>query len=314
MHIRVTSPATLSMIFGLSLAALGLSIAAAQPARARATAIQRLDYPTAVQTITDRITADRNNPNIRPACRPIFKSHGQPTAKAVVMLHGISSCPEQFAVLADQFHARGYTVYVPRVPQHGRTTNRDYARIGFQEMHRFMKETASIAYGLGHERGVIGLSGGGTMATWLTQHSDNTFSRALLLAPFYQPSEQRMPRWQAPILRDLYGRNLLPDRFSGDVSYRTLGKYMRLVPDYTYRAPQLRHVALIISANELEVDTKQGHDIPQRLARDNGATFRFDTLPASLGVYHDIVHPHAAGMPAAKSQLYPLYLQRYEGH
>src|SRR6476661_2183772 len=40
--------------------------------------------------------------------------HGRRTPRALVLMHGITNSPRQFRELAEQFHARGYNVIVPR--------------------------------------------------------------------------------------------------------------------------------------------------------------------------------------------------------
>ena len=276
--------------------------------------IKQYDYKTSVTQARQVIQSDTRDSQVKSECRPILKTHGRKTAKAVLMLHGISACPEQFSQLADYFYNQGYNVYVPRVPQHGRVNLRDYAQLTRKEMTDFMNQSASITSGLGDERGLVGLSGGGNMATWLSQFGSHVFSRTLLLAPFYQPSSKHMSSWQAPLLRNLYGRNILPDRWLGAMSYRVLGKYMLLVKKYKrdLDAPGLKHVAVVLSERDEEIDANLARSIPEKMAKNNHASFKLETLPASLGVGHDMVSPQADGMPQAKSQLYAKYFRLYE--
>lgn len=278
--------------------------------------IKQYDYKTSVVVAQQVIQNDMRDPQVKPECRPILKTQGRKTAKAVLMLHGVSACPEQFSELADYFYNQGYNVYVPRVPHHGQINLRDYAKLTRKEMTDVMNQGASIVSGLGDERGVVGLSGGGNMATWLSQFGSHIFSRTLLLAPFYQPSSKHMSAWQAPLLRNLYGRNILPDRWFGDMSYRVLGKYMLLVKKYRRNldAPGLKHVAVVLSERDEEIDANLARSIPEKMAKNNHASFKLETIPASLGVGHDMVSPQVDGMPQAKGQLYAKYFQLYEAN
>src|SRR5690348_3943799 len=53
-----------------------------------------------------------------PLGRSILLTHGHRTARAVVLLHGYTDSPRQFADLADSLFAEGDNVYVPRLPHH----------------------------------------------------------------------------------------------------------------------------------------------------------------------------------------------------
>src|ERR1043166_10063651 len=66
------------------------------------------DYAGAVaalQTLESRDGAD-----INPVCRSGASLHGRRTAKAIVLLHGFTSCPAMWRVLAAGFYDRGDNV------------------------------------------------------------------------------------------------------------------------------------------------------------------------------------------------------------
>ena len=129
---------------------------------------EKLNYDQSVAAAIRTINRDSSNADVRPECRSIIKTHGKRTAKAVMMIHGVSACPQQFADLGDTFFNAGYNVYIPRVPSHGLTDNKRHGEITIPAMAQFMNSSTSIISGLGDETGVIGLSGGANMATWIT--------------------------------------------------------------------------------------------------------------------------------------------------
>ena len=227
---------------------------------------ERLSYSEAITVANRIVNEDTANTEVRSGCQSIIKTHGQKTTKAVLMIHGISSCPQQFADLGDTFFKAGYNVYIPRVPSHGLTDNKRHGEITIPAMAQFMNTSTSIISGLGEETGVIGLSGGANMATWITQYNSATISRTLLLSPFYQPSASEMPTWQAPLLRNLYGRNILPDSFSAgsNLSYRALGKYMIIAKNYKsdFKAPGLKYIGVVTSDNDTSIDMDLATNIP----------------------------------------------------
>ena len=75
--------------------------------------IQRRDYNQSVADIQKVIADDTANSEVRPDCRPILKTHGKKTARAVMILHGVSAEPSGMIELADWFYQAGYNVYVP---------------------------------------------------------------------------------------------------------------------------------------------------------------------------------------------------------
>ena len=233
-----------------------------------------------------------------------------------MMIHGVSACPQQFADLGDTFFNAGYNVYIPRVPSHGLTDNKRHGEITIPAMAQFMNSSTSIISGLGDETGIVGLSGGANMATWITQYNSQTISRALLLSPFYQPSESETPSWKIPLLRNLYGRNILPDSFTGsNLSYRALGKYIIIAKNYKsdLKAPGLKYVGVVTSENDTAIDKNLAVNIPKQMAAASGAKFQYYSIPASFGIGHDIVALNQDEVKKHADKLYPFYLDMYEG-
>ena len=277
---------------------------------------EKLNYNQSVAAAIRTINGDSSNTDVRPECRSIIKTHSQKTAKAVLMIHGVSACPQQFAELGDTFFKAGYNVYIPRVPSHGLTDNKRHGEITIPAMAQFMNSSTSIISGLGDETGIVGLSGGANMATWITQYNSQTISRALLLSPFYQPSASETPSWKIPLLRNLYGRNILPDSFTGsNLSYRALGKYIIITKNYKsdLKAPGLKYVGVVTSENDTAIDKNLAVNIPKQMAAASGAKFQYYSIPASFGIGHDIVALNQDEVKKYADKLYPFYLDMYEG-
>ena len=277
---------------------------------------EKLNYNQSVAAAIRTINGDSSNADVRPECRSIIKTHGKKTTKAVMMIHGVSACPQQFADLGNTFFNAGYNVYIPRVPSHGLTDNKRHGEITIPAMAQFMNSSTSIISGLGDETGVVGLSGGANMATWITQYNSQTISRALLLSPFYQPSASETPSWKIPLLRNLYGRNILPDSFTGsNLSYRALGKYIIIAKNYKsdLKAPGLKYVGVVTSENDTAIDKNLAINIPKQMAAASGAKFQYYSIPASFGIGHDIVALNQDEVKKHADKLYPFYLDMYEG-
>ena len=57
--------------------------------------------------------------NILPQARTILLEHAAATPLAVVLFHGLTNSPAQYAQLAPDLYNSGVNVLVPRLPDHG---------------------------------------------------------------------------------------------------------------------------------------------------------------------------------------------------
>ena len=128
------------------------------------------------QEALDRVQAlhkvEANTGPLLDVCRSKLLTHSQPTEHVLVLFHGYTNCPEQFARLGERFCELGYNVYIPRLPYHGyadRLTG-DIARLTAQDLAAYGDEAVDIARGLGRHVTVMGLSAGGVVAAWLAQN------------------------------------------------------------------------------------------------------------------------------------------------
>jgi len=177
-------------------------------------------------------------------------------------------------------------------------------------------EIVGLAYrGLGDELGVIGHSGGGTLATWLAQYGDGLFSRVLLLSPYYEPDASKAPKWQMALLRNVYGNHLLPDQFfDGNLSYRALANYVIIKQNYRndLKAEGLKHLGLIIGSEDDLIDKTMALNIAEGMAKASGAEFTYETTPAYIGAGHELISPEDKVVKKYKEELYGMYLRVYE--
>ncbi len=96
-----------------------------------------------------------------------------------------TSCPEQFRQLGQEFFDKGYNVYIPRQPYHGlqEQIDNELRYLRAEDLAAYGTESADIAQGLGEHVTVAGLSGGGTVASWLAQYRSDV-DVAMPIAPF----------------------------------------------------------------------------------------------------------------------------------
>ena len=120
-----------------------------------------------------------------PVCVTKLITHGEKVDNAIVFLHGFTSCPDQFGQLGQEYYEKGYNVYIPRTPRHGIKDRRGNPLKGLtaEELAEFATQSADIAQGLGDRVIVAGLSGGGSMTTWLSQERSDV-DLAVPISPF----------------------------------------------------------------------------------------------------------------------------------
>jgi len=98
----------------------------------------------------DRLDADPPQP-VSPLCAPGLLHHGEQTPKAVVLMHGVSSCPRAFVDFAPLLHEAGYNVLTVRMPENGYADRATDALkdITAEALAAFADESVDIATGLG---------------------------------------------------------------------------------------------------------------------------------------------------------------------
>jgi len=108
---------------------------------------------------------------ILPEAKTALLEHGARTPLAVVLLHGYTNNPAQYAELAPLIFARGANVFVPRMPEHGdrdRMTTR-IAGLTATQLLASVAAALDAAAGLGERVAVLGISMGGVLAAHAAQ-------------------------------------------------------------------------------------------------------------------------------------------------
>ena len=269
-----------------------------------------------------KVVASEKDKPIIDDCNSLFYSHGKKAAKSVVMYHGVTACPRQFKGLAEVFYGAGYNVYIPRAPHHGLTNKNEHGKVRSKELIDYVNQSLNIADGMGDEVGVVGLSGGGMLATWAAEYRPEV-SRALVLSPFYEPAPAQAPKWQLPMLNVLYGMHILPDTFTvpgspdgAAFSYRALGNYNIITKNLKDdpKNASLKSFATIISADDDQIDLNLAASIPEKIAKSNKEMkFIKQTLPADWKLGHDIVSLDNKYVASRYQELFDRYLRTYEG-
>jgi pimeloyl-ACP methyl ester carboxylesterase len=267
----------------------------------------------------------RDGPKVRPDCGTFYLGHGGPTPKAIVFFHGMTNCPRQFRLLAEQFHARSCNVIAPRFPYHGLTDRmtEDQAKLTAKEMISIADETVDLAQGLGDEVLVVGLSIGATVAAWCAQKRSDV-AEAVLISPLF--GVRVVPRWATeavaqtamnlpnfhmwwdPIRREnMEGPDHVYPRFSTRALAELLLLAGKVKDEAAKSPPAARRVIVVTVATDLSVNNGATEELI-RLWNSSGATrietFEFD---AKHGLDHDLIDPEQPG--ANPELVYPKIIE-----
>ena len=274
----------------------------------------------------EAIQAEEANLDLHPECKTQLQAHGQKAETVIVLLHGFTSCPEQFTALGKEYFDLGYNVYIPREPRHGFNDRRGGPLEGLtaEEMAAFANQTADIAQGLGERVIVTGLSGGGAMATYLSQEREDV-DLAAPIAPFLgigfipRPLNRHFAnlflivpnfwQWWDPLHKE---NNPLTAPYAyARYPLHALLEVMRLgyatETDAKHTRPKAEKIVVVTNANDESVNNGVIAEFEQMWRKhgdEDFTTFQFDK---SLGLPHDLITPTRPG--ARIDLVYPKILE-----
>jgi len=253
-----------------------------------------------------------SNPDLNPVCYTKALTHGEKTENVIILFHGFTSCPEQMALLGEQFFERGYNVLIPLQPHHGELdrVNNTTNQISSEELAEFANQSVDIARGLGDNITVAGISGGGAISVWLAQERDD-IAVAMPIAPFlgirFIPTPLNRPvanlldnipniwQWWDPVKKE-------NNPYTGEYQYPRYGthglaEYLRLgfaaERDAKDNAPTAK-IIMVSNASDLSVSNGIIDEFVKLWEKHNKSgenvieSFRFDN---SLKLPHDVITP-----------------------
>lgn len=154
------------------------------------------DYSKITETLSERIRLRETEPPLfDDACRSRFYFAPQPPSKVFLFFHGFTAGPYQFAPMAEALFKQGHNVLVPLMPGHGLAGNwgKDNPPpllTNAQGYLKFALRWLQLAHLMGDRVIVGGLSGGGTLASWLALEKPELVDRAVLFAPYLSSSNK----------------------------------------------------------------------------------------------------------------------------
>ena len=236
----------------------------------------------------------------------ILLTRGEPTARAYLLLHGLTASPRQFAEFGRLLFERGANVSIPPLPRHGLTDRltTELQDLSAAELRTFARASAAHAQTLGRKLTVIGFSVGGLLAAWIGQTMP--VDRVVAIAPFlgvaWLPRRLtaraarvalRMPNrflWWDPIKRErqmpAHGYPRFPTHAVAEAM--TLGQ--ELLAEAMREAPATRDVQVVLNASEAAINNPAAEKLAALWSAHEGGRIvlhRLNGLPPS----HDIIEP-----------------------
>ncbi|MCS7001845.1 MAG: alpha/beta fold hydrolase, partial [Dehalococcoidia bacterium] len=262
-------------------------------------------YPDALQRFAELRAQD--GPGVNPVCRSVLLAHGQRTARVVVLIHGMTNCPAQFATFGQERYHRGDTVLIPRMPHNG-LANRmttDLRRLTAPKLRAFADTIVDIATGLGEQVTVVGLSVGGTVAAWIAQHRVEVASVVAMGPAFAYYSYPPIVQTAAMI-----GLRAIPDvptqrfrRWADGPPYSYFGfsthaiaaslQLAHAVQRAAARhAPKVRRIGVMTTGADDVVNNDAIARVIRAWRQRGVERLEWRHFPAELGVLHDMIDPH----------------------
>jgi pimeloyl-ACP methyl ester carboxylesterase len=292
-------------------------------------AVRPMSWSEARAAVADIQAREAADPTIRADCRTRLYDHGERTAKVIVLLHGYTNCPKQDDELAGRLVDLGYTVYVPLMPHHGQVPERrdPLGSLKADEIAAYGDQAMNVANGLGDEVSVLGLSGGGLVASYIAQYRADA-DLVVPIAAFMGPPSIPAPLTGAALnaielLPPIDNRDPAPDEAvrgafphgASDTSIQGAAAYMQVgqtvLRSALETAPKAGRIVTVINDADTTVSNTLIDDLSGRWHATAPDRTQVRHLDASLGLLHDMITPDREGQKVDIA--YPILLELLTG-
>ncbi len=255
-----------------------------------------------------QVQREEKRDSVIPTCRSRLLTHGPETERAIVLVHGLTNCPEQWALFGKEIYEQGWNVLILRLPDHGigdvatdTPGSVDHlAPLTPAKLAHYGDHAVDIARGLGEHVTVMGLSLGGAVAAWMAQER-NDVDRAIVIAPGF--AMEGVPYAVSWLATNLFAH--VPDISLGGASkvryeYQgwstggiadtfRLGK--RVEQDAEKTRAGTRSIVVFLNPNDNTISNARAEHVAKAWRR-NGAQVEVVWLPKTPVLEHDIIDPH----------------------
>ncbi|HLZ94942.1 MAG TPA: alpha/beta hydrolase [Candidatus Dormibacteraeota bacterium] len=284
-----------------------------------------MSYTSAIQIVKG--LQDLDGPNVNPACHTRLYTHGRPTERALLLLHGFTNCPAQFDALGRIFFERGWNVLIPRYPRHGYKDRLSTAIAELRADHLFAvaNRGAEAAAGLGERVTVAGLSLGGILTGHIAETRE--VERAVLIAPMFGLKPIPAPAlaaltqiayvvpnfyvWWNAKARDGIGPPHGYPRFATHAYAALFTTASRVMAAARRARPKAASIGVITNAAEPRLDNRHTRRLVAAW-RGHGADVDTFEFPAADRLPHDLIDP-VANPPQVTGRSYPVVARMIDG-
>ncbi len=161
------------------------------PSLGEGTASPAVNTAQARQLLDDLMSRDVEIPE---ATKTKFFEPVGPALATVVIWHGFTNAPSQFAEVGEHLAEQGMRVLLPRMPYHGQVDKftDDLAKLSPEILIDHAQSCVDLAVGFGDPVWVVGLSAGATLAAWVAA-TRKEVRRLVLAAPLVAPKGLPLP-------------------------------------------------------------------------------------------------------------------------
>ena len=253
------------------------------------------------------IFQEKERQKMNPVCRMQLMTHNKKTERAIILVHGYSSCPQQFHELGQRFYDSGYNVLIAPLPHHGladRMTNA-HSQLTAEELAAYADQAVDIARGLGGKVFMMGLSAGGVTTAWAAQNR-NDIDLAVIISPAFGFKKIPAPLTAAAmnfytILPDAleWWDHLLKEKAPPEHSYALYSRHalveiLRLgfatLNDARHHPPAAKKIIMVLNANDIMVNNDETNNIINVWKADNANLTTYE-FRADLKLGHDLIDP-----------------------
>lgn len=248
-------------------------------------------------------------------CRSQLLDHGRRTAKAIILVHGYTSCPHQFRELGQQLYNRGYNVLLAPMPYHGLADRMSEAHslLTANDLVAYTHTVMDIGRGLGDTLVMAGLSAGGVVAAYAARYRQD-LDIAMLISPAFGYKSVPAPLTAAAmnvfaVLPDGYGWWNEQLQAQGGVphgyprySKRALAQLLRLSFAARKGKPQVGQMIVVTNPNDAAVNNALTEQTCARWRRWSVPLTTY-AFPQEWQLDHDLIEP--AHPKAQIEKVYP---------
>jgi esterase/lipase len=275
-------------------------------------------FTTAVKKI--RAMMHEEKALVDPKHNSILLTHGKKTHDVLTIFHGYTNSPPQFLRLALSFYEKGFTVYIPRLPEHG-YKEKYYKRTDEMTATKLVDATnkfLDISQQLGDQVHVMGLSLGGVLATYAAQYRNIT--SAFIIAPslrIYGINNgwlqllRFFPGIFIPWTLSAYNKTIATSY--SHFSVKGMGESLYLangiLADAKRHTPKAREVTFLLNAQDKAISNDAVHQLQKEWEHHEFSNTTIFTIPKGIVNTHDIISPLEKGENI--NYVYPVILDLF---